>query len=112
MDEQTTILDWEGNEVKIGVMVRYFENSPEDAGEVIEISDWDGDVDDDTGRSIVHEPSIKVRWADGTEQEYNTGEWTFREFGMVMTADGPEPEGVECTGKVEELMVIPKVREV
>jgi hypothetical protein len=104
--QEQTILDSEGNEVKVGSKVRYWDN-PEhgDIGEVIEITDFEGDADDE-GRSIMNEPEVVVKYPDGSVEKYPTNEWKFREYGMVMTDDGPEPEGMSAEGKVEECVVV------
>lgn len=98
-----TITDFAGNVVTVGTRVVYWEDAgtPPMVGTVTEISDWDGDVDDDTGRSIMIEPDITVRWDDGTVETYRTCEWEIGyEYG------GTEyPEMVADNGKVEELNV-------
>lgn len=107
MKETILIYDYDGNKVSVGTKVKDYDDTFDDIGEVIEISDFDGDVDDDTGRSIMHPPLIKVRWADGEEQEYHTSEWEFHEYGIKSDANGdPMPEGIESIGKVEELKVV------
>lgn len=107
MTEQI-IVDPKGKEVKVGSKVRYVDDdspNPEGIAEVIEITDWDGDVDDDTGRSISIEPRVKVRYPSGIEETWRTSEW---EFGLAWesypTSEFPEREPVR--GLVEELVVV------
>ena len=99
-----TITDYNGNEIKVGTRVRMWDYSPshpewgQDAkyhGTVTGISDWDGDVDDDTGRSIMVPPYVSVRFDSGDEEDFVTGEWQFY---------GPDQDPAE--GKVEELDAI------
>jgi hypothetical protein len=101
------IFDYEGNEVKVGTKVRYYDHSadnPADVGTVIEITDWDGDVDDDTGRSIVNPPTVKVKYDDLPEPiEYHTSEW---EFDYGADEEGYPAHVEYAKGKVEELMVV------
>jgi hypothetical protein len=89
-----TIKDESGNEIKVGTKVRYWDHPSQEPGEVIEISDFDGDIDDDTGRSILFAPEIKVRYADGSVESYSTSEWW------------SEPGWNRSEGKCEELMVV------
>lgn len=106
-----TIKDYDGNEVKVGskvMMPLYGEAPPEprDIGEVIEISDFDGDADDE-GRSIIIPPDIKVKFPDGSVETYVTSEWEYTEGGWVPDEDGdPEPGWNLAEGKVEELLVV------
>jgi hypothetical protein len=105
-----TVLDFEGKEIKVGTKVRFYEDPPTpnwNIAEVIEISDFEGDVDDNTGQSIMNPPSIKIKYGEGSVEEYSTSEWEFKEGRMIPGPDGdPEPEWNAATGKCEELMVV------
>jgi hypothetical protein len=104
------IKDVDGHEIKVGTKVRYFDDppgNPAHVGEVIEITDWDGDVDDDTGRSIMNPPDVKVKFPDSEVAEYRTSEWEFSEGGWRVGKDGdPEPGWNHAEGKCEELSVV------
>ena len=63
----------------------------EACGVIVRFEDPDGDVDDETGRSIMIPAAIHVRFDDGTEDHYQ-GHWT----GGYMEDDAPwEFEDVE-----------------
>lgn len=108
------IADYDGKPVNVGTRVRYHDfdaNHPEFPaarakyeGVVLEITEFDGDVDDDTGRSIVIPPDVVVRHDDGEIASYTTSEWTFKLVGR--TPSDENPEQVPMGGKVEELTVI------
>lgn len=105
MEYSQMIKDDDGDEIKVGTKVRYLYAA--EVGEVVEITDWDGDVDDDTGRSIMNPPTVKVKFPDGEVAEYNTSEWEHSEGGWTRDADGdPEPGWNHAEGKCEELMVV------
>lgn len=109
MEYTQVIKDEDGNEIKVGTKVRYWDSLESDEfGEVIEISDFEGDVDDDTGRSIMNAPEVKVKFPDdGGTMAYATSEWTHTEGGWQVDADGdPEPEWHHAEGKCEELKVV------
>lgn len=105
------ITDYDGNEIIVGTKVRHFDHTsenPADVGEVVEITDWEGDVDDDTGRSITNSPCVVVRYDDLPETiDYATSEWEFTEGGWRAGSDGdPEPGWNHSKGKCEELIVV------
>jgi hypothetical protein len=104
------IKDVDGHEIKVGSKVHYWDSeriTMPDVGEVIEITDWDGDVDDDTGRSIMNPPDVKVKFPDSEVAEYRTSEWEFSEGGWRVGKDGdPEPGWNHAEGKCEELSVV------
>lgn len=100
------VFDYSDKEVKVGVKVRYYDNEnpePHNIGEVVAITDFDGDVDDDTGRSITIAPDVRVKYPDGTVESYTTNEW---EFDPTSYDDEGTPMSYDATGKVEELVVI------
>lgn len=102
--------DFDGRLIKVGTSVRIFDFDPTHpdferpgayVGRVVEIEEWDGDVDDD-GRSISIPPRVVVEWQDGSRDTYSSSEW---EFETRRDWDGwlwEEP----VLGKVEELAVI------
>jgi hypothetical protein len=98
------ILDANGKEIKVGSEVVYVDaEDPATIAKVIEITDWDGDVDDDTGRSIAIEPRVKVQYPSGEVETWRTTDWKF-EF---ITGSDPEmPEQEPSEGTVEELVVV------
>ena len=64
------VMDMNDTEIKVGTRVVYFDS--EDQGVVTAISDIDGDVDDETGRSILVPPQITVKWdTSGTEKYWS-----------------------------------------
>lgn len=71
------ITDIEGIEVKVGSRVRYWDlDSGGSYGEVVEITSWDGDIDDDTMRTIVQAPAVVVRWdGDDKVETFETSGW-------------------------------------
>lgn len=101
-----TITDEQGTPITVGSPVRapegLFEPDPGE-GAVLAISDFDADVDDDTGRGISIPPRITVRWADGTTEDYATFGWDHTPVGF--DADG-DPLSYDSTGVCEELVVI------
>jgi len=108
MEDNQIIVDCDGKEIKVGSKVEYFENNPDNPdaneyGTVIEITDWDGDVDDDTGRSITIPPDVKVQYEDGTIESYTTTQW---EFTPTSHDDEGNPMSHDSSGQVEELRVV------
>jgi hypothetical protein len=69
MTDKITILDEYGNELRVGSKAIYGCPEPGEVAKntvtVIEITDPDGDVDDDTGRSIEITPRVVFRFPDG-----------------------------------------------
>lgn len=105
------IVDATDKEVKVGSKVRYVDAEdigPENVAEVIEITDWDGDVDDNTGRSITIEPRVKVRYPSSEVETWRTSEWEFdwESPDPSQEPDPGPPEYVPTKGKVEELVVV------
>lgn len=100
-----TITDYNDKPVIVGTRVRVYdfeEGHPEFPaarakyeGAVIEITEFDGDVDDDTGKTIVVYPGIVVRFDTGDTEAFTTGEWVI---------DHITNEAI--SGKVEELTVL------
>lgn len=62
------ILDANGVEIVLGGKYK----AGDEAGEVVSISDPDGDVDDETGRGIQIPPYVTVRYEDGSTEEHRT----------------------------------------
>jgi hypothetical protein len=98
--------DFDGRAVEVGTRVRYFdydphhpEWSPENDGRyigvVVEITDWDGDCDDE-GRSISIPPSVVVEFADGSRESYRTCDWQYPH----------SYDALPTEGKVEELAAV------
>lgn len=104
------IKDESGTEIKVGSKVRYwdsFDAKIGPIGEVVEITDFEGDVDDDTGRSILNKPDVNVKYPDGSIETYATSEWENTEGGWHTDANGdPEPGWNHSEGKCEELIAI------
>ena len=69
---EVKITDTHGAEIKVGTRVMYFDSTV--PGIVTAISDIDGDVDDDTGRSVMVPPQITVKMRMVTKR--NTGRAT------------------------------------
>jgi hypothetical protein len=106
--ETTTVLDYEGHTITVGTKVRMWDD-PDcryGIGEVSEITDWDGDADDE-GRSITIPPDVVVMWPDGAVP-YRTGQWKIHESGAEVDSEGfyNGPAHVDAVGKVEELTVV------
>lgn len=82
--EYEAIIDFKGEPITIGTVVAFdalpatdrYPGQEATTGIVTGISDVDGDVDDE-GRSIAIYPSVTVRYADGTTEEFGTS-WTGR----------------------------------
>ena len=86
-----TVFDYDGVVILPGSRVRYWDPDVETLeGTVVEITEWDGDVDDD-GRTIVQAPAVVVCWDghDATES-FDTSGWI----------------GESEMGRAEELMVV------
>jgi hypothetical protein len=97
-----SIYDNGDNKIKIGSKVSCDVVSDE-AAEVIAISDFDGDVDDDTGRSRMIAPMVKVRYSDGEEVEFHTSSWNFEYSDYD---DEGCPQYTDATGICEDLEVV------
>lgn len=89
--------DFDGHQITLGTRVRMWDDPPDTelVGTVIDMGEFDGDVDDD-GRSIAIYPRVTVRWPNG-DDEWWTSEWEF---------DGWAWEREPMLGKVEELAVV------
>jgi hypothetical protein len=105
MTNEAVILDPNGKEVKVGSKVRYIdaEDPTTEPAEVIEITDWDGDVDDDTGQPITLVPRVRVRYPDGEVELWRTSGWKFE---WVTGSDPELPEQQPSEGLIEELVVV------
>lgn len=96
--------DCDGTPIVVGSLVTYFDN-PALTGEVVNVGEWDGDIDDDTGRGYSIAPYITVIWDgdDGSETRYPStqiGGWS----------GGPDSELLpEC--ECEELKVVASLTE-
>lgn len=91
MDDYVTMTDSEGVEIKIGDRVVYGDVGPgEEPQEAVitEITDIDGDYDDELGRGVMIPPYVKLRFPDdGTEESvrtYSTTAMTWADY-----PDGP-----------------------
>jgi hypothetical protein len=102
--------DFDGRLIEVGTPVRIFDFDPTHPdfkrpntymGRVVEIDDWDGDVDED-GRPISIPPNVIVEWQDGSQEFYASSEW---EWTTVPSEDG-WPERWPVLGRVEDLAVI------
>lgn len=113
-DDYGELVDFDSRRIEIGTRVRLWDFEPGHpdwtenltplsnyTGEVIDLGEWDGDVDED-GRSIQIPPYVTVRWDGGGSSEFITSEWDF-EYRSIID-DWPEQWPV--LGKVEELAVI------
>jgi hypothetical protein len=79
--EDTPVKDGTHKEIKVGDRVRImgYDETKDDPkvyhGRIWHISDVDGDVDDDTGRSVMVPPYVYVKFDDGTEEQYRSFHW-------------------------------------
>lgn len=104
------VFDFDGNEIKVGTRVRYYDdaNLKQGVGVVKEITDFEGDVDDE-GHPRMVDPFVSVLWGGEEDtQLYVTSEW---EYEYMLLSEGSEDEPpyhghVPVRGKVEELMVV------
>lgn len=117
MGDNLTVTDYNDKPVTVGTRVRMWdfeEGHPEFPvararyeGVVIEITDFEGDVDDDTGRSIEITPDVRVRFDSGDEQSFSTCEWEHdQRYVATKDPDDPDVEWLGATGKVEELAAL------
>lgn len=105
MKDTTKVYDEQEREIKVGTTVCVY-GEPTEEGTVVRITDFDGDVDDDTGRSIVIEPTVIVRWQDGAESEFATTGWDYDYDYELDPEDGqPVPTAVHSTGTCPDLEV-------
>jgi hypothetical protein len=79
----TVVIDRNGNPIAVGSHVNTSDTMP--PGEVVSISDPDGDVDDE-GRLYGIDPRISVQWVDEAKGSLEA-------FGTSWTAKGPWDEG-------------------
>jgi hypothetical protein len=103
-----TVEDYDGRLIDVGTRVRYYDYDPHHPdwsrsnddryiGTVVEITDWDGDCDDE-GRSISIPPDVVVEFSDGSRESYGTCDWQYpHSYGY---------DAVPTEGKVEELAVV------
>ena len=75
------VLDGKGATIAVGSRVRAGVPDVDDLGTVTQITDVDGDVDDE-GRSVAYLPQVHVRFDDGVEDS----------FGSYWSATGPWDE--------------------
>jgi hypothetical protein len=71
---ETIVFDVNGVKLAVGMRVAVDLDDPTSFGLVEEISDPDGDVNDE-GRGIAINPSVSVRFDDGSEDSFTTW-WT------------------------------------
>ncbi len=97
------VTDTDKHELKEGTRVYVYGTPPENSevydslhGTVIEVTDLDGDVDDE-GRSVAIMPEVRVRFDSGHEESFTTS------FGKITWADYPDgPDECECEDLVLE----------
>lgn len=95
---EVKIMDTSDREIKVGTRVKPFVSDyGEIQGVVTAISDIDGDVDDDTGRSILVPPQITVKWDTSGTEKYWTSHVTGSYYDGIMKFE------------VEDVDVIPNV---
>jgi hypothetical protein len=101
-----TLTDYDGNPIEIGTKVRMWDDPEmkQGVGEVTDLGEFEGDVDDDTGRSILNNPVIIVKFDDATEQ-FVTSEWEW-ETGFNPADPDTYYGRVPTVGKVEEVVVV------
>ena len=101
-----TITDDRGNLIVVGTTVEYHPDTYEPgqpahpAGTVTAISDFDADVDDDTGRTFGIPPCVTVTWPNGETEDFTTSDW---EHETAYDADGMPFTGAG-KGVCEELL--------
>lgn len=93
------IFDFDGNEIAVGTRV-HMEADASATGTVTDISEWEGDVDDE-GRSIGIPPYVGVEFDDGSTDSFITSEWEYEGW-----AWDREP----VAGKVEDLTVVTQAK--
>jgi hypothetical protein len=111
------VFDNDDNEIAVGTKVCIYDDAPAYAdesgqnwGAVVSISDFDADVDDDTLRTITITPRVTVEWVKFVSgkrvrfrDDYATSEWQFDEYDMD---DDGCPQSCDATGKCEDLVVV------
>lgn len=72
MPQDFEVFDEQGKVIKVGTKVGWLKDPDFGTGEVTAITDFDGDVDDETGQTIGINPTVEVTFTDGTEDSYQT----------------------------------------
>lgn len=78
MRDDQRVTDWDGKPIEVGMTVIYGAppsgEEPNYRVEIVEITDFDVDYNDDLMRAECYPPRVKVRFADGTEDTVSTHE--------------------------------------
>lgn len=91
MTDVQKVTDWKGREIKVGMTVIYGCPPPGQESdfrvEVMEITDFDADYNDELGRPEMYPPRVRVHFNDGTEDTVST--YNNTPYGWNDYPDGP-----------------------